>query len=132
MPRGPEAATFTEAVWHSGWGWDYWEVMVLDMGFTAGFLTTLPTMDMLLPLDLLVMAMADSPLTVMGTHPLIRRLLRYLLPRLSSSSSRRSYSLRRPRRFPPPQPTTGIIAASLTAIIPTSKIALAAGCKWRL
>jgi hypothetical protein len=78
------------------------------------------------------MAMAGSPLTVMGTHPLIRRLLRYLLPRLSSSSSRRSYSLRRPRRFPPPQPTTGIIAASLTAIIPTSKIALAAGCKWRL
>src|SRR3569623_37832 len=102
MPRGREAATFTGEVWHSGWGWDYWEVMVLDMGFTGGFLTTLPIMDMLLPMDRLVMAMADTPLTVMGTHPLIRRLLRYLLPQLSSSSSRRSYSLRRHPRFPLP------------------------------
>ncbi len=38
------------AGWHSGWGWAYWEVMALGMGFMAGFLTTLPTTDIRPPM----------------------------------------------------------------------------------
>src|SRR5256885_475263 len=115
-----------EADWHSGWGWDYWEVMGLGMGFMAGFLTTLPTTGIRPPMVTarLLMGMVgmvdmvDMRLMGMGTRPLIRRSLPFLRHRLSSSSNRRSCRLLRP--WPRlQQPTTGIIAASLKDIIPT-------------
>lgn len=119
------------AGWRSGWGWDYWEVMALGMGFMAGFLTTLPTTDIRLPMvtGRLLMGMVDTRLTGMGTSPLIRQSLPFLQHRWSSSSNRRSCRLRQPPRPRLQQLTIGIIVASLKDIIPTLKIVPAAGCR---
>lgn len=84
------------AGWHSGWGWDYWEVMALGMGFMAGFLTTLPTTDIRPPMvtgrllmDMVGMVGMVGMVDMVDTRPLIRQSLPFLRHRLSSSSNRR-------------------------------------------
>lgn len=111
---GGATAAMEDMAWR--WEWDCWDMawavisgaerLIMDMGLATG---------MRLRMDM-------EPATAVMHPPLLRCPLR----RLYISSSKRSCkSSLRPRH-----PITGTIAAIRKAIIPTSKIALEAGCKW--
>lgn len=117
---GVAMAAMEDMAWR--WEWDCWDMawavisgaerLIMDMGLATG---------MRLRMD---MELATAMHLRMVMHP---PLSRCPLRRLYISSSKRSCkSSLRPRH-----PITGTIAAIRKAIIPTSKIAPEAGCKWR-